>query len=611
MGEFWKKMKDFKGHISRWVRTMAAPVKAEPVFFVLTFLMCIEQPIHWMCYILDNRVEQTLQFVQGLSIEFAVVYLATCLIYWVKGKRAKIAVKALLYTLFWTLMGITLFLALNFEMCISQQTLTVLVETNPKESSEFVDTYMLTNASQLSYLLDFVMLVAIGVCEWKRRAITVFLRRKLNKRFFTWFTSLNAAVGIVLMAVCYVWLLCCCNSAQIYIWRNYFPYDSLDPWSQSLHAINSLRAFDNDVKFAIKQAEKVYETTSVIEDTDSLTVIYVLGESYNKHHASLYGYHTLTTPCMEREQAAGNLFAFTDVVAQENVTSVVEKNTFSINSVGDGENWFDHPNFTTIFKRSGYDVWMWDMQRTYMSKRLYTITVNAFIYNPEITRLSYTACNDSTFTYDMQLVDDFHKNVKPTKKHNLVVFHLMGQHVSFSRRYPRKSKYEKYHSADIKRTEKWMDKTKKWAIATYDNATLYNDAVMGHIFDLYRNKNAVVVYFSDHGEEIYDYRDQRGRHVSYAPSADMLRHQNEVPFVIWCSDRYKQLHPEIVNDIRAAVNRKFMTDNVGQTLLRLGRISTEYYRPERDVTSPRFTTRPRILYDHVDYDAVMAASKRR
>ena len=67
--------------------------------------------------------------------------------------------------------------------------------------------------------------------------------------------------------------------------------------------VNSmLRAFDNDVKFAIKQAEKVYETTPVIEDTDSLTVIYVLGESYNKHHASLYGYHTLTTPCMGRRK---------------------------------------------------------------------------------------------------------------------------------------------------------------------------------------------------------------------------------------------------------------------------------------------------------------------
>lgn len=584
---------------------MAGPVKEQPVFFVLVFLMCIQQPIQWMCYILDDRVGQTLRFLQGLAIEFAVVYIATWFIHLAKSKKAKIAVKALLYLIFWVLMGITLFLVLNFEMCISQQTLTVLVETNPKESSEFVDTYMLTNASQLSYLFDFVVLVIIAVCEWKRRAIARFLRRKFNVRFCTWFTGVCATIGIVLMLVCHGWLLCCRNSAQIYTWRHYFPYDSLDPVTQSLHAINSLRAFDNDVDFAIEQAKEVYKTTPKVEEQDSLTVIYVLGESYNKHHASLYDYPTLTTPCMERERDKGNLFVFTDVVAQENVTSVVEKNTFSINSVGDGENWFDHPNFTTIFKRSGYDVWMWDMQRTYMTKRLYTITVNAFIYNSDIERLSYTACNDTTFAYDMQLVDDFQKKAKFTKKHNLVVLHLMGQHVSFSRRYPRKSVYEKYHSTDIKRSEKWLNKDKKWAIATYDNATLYNDAVMGHIFDLYRDKNAVVVYFSDHGEEIYDYRDERGRHVSYTPSPNMLRHQNEVPFVIWCSNRYKQLHPEIVKNIATSVNRKFMTDNVGQTLLNLGRIKTSYYRPERDVISPRFTTRTRLLYDHVDYDEVM------
>ncbi len=593
------------------MKALTRPVKAEPVFFMLVFVMCIEQPIHWMCYILDDRLEQTLQFAQGLAIEFAVVYVATCLIYLAKRRGAKVAVKSLLYLLFWALMGITLFLALNFDMYISQQTLTVLVETTPKESSEFIDTYMLTSASQLSYLLDFVMAVVIGVCEWKRRAITVLLRRKLSARLFTWLIGLCATIGIVLMVVCHVWLLSCRNSAQIYTWRHYFPPDSLDPWSQSLHAVNSLRAFDNDVDFAIAQAEKVYSTSpKVAPEADSLTVVYVLGESYNKHHASLYGYGTLTTPCMERERDRGNLFVFSDVVAQENVTSVVEKNTFSINSVGDGENWFDHPNFTTIFKRAGYDVWMWDMQRTYMAKRLYTITVNAFVYNPEIARLSYTACNDSTFTYDMQLVDDFRRRVRPTRRLNLVVFHLMGQHVSFTRRYPKGSVYDKYRSSDIKRTESWLDAKKKWSIASYDNATLYNDAVMGRIFDLYRRKNAVVVYMSDHGEEIYDYRDQRGRQVSYAPSADMLRHQNEVPFVIWCSDRYKQLHPEIVADIKAAVARPFMTDNVGQTLLRLGGVHSVYYRPERDVTSPRFTPRKRILYDHVDYDAVMRTAAR-
>lgn len=587
------------------MRKVAAPVMEQPVFFILVMAMLVEQPIHWMCYILDDRVAQVLRFLQGLSIEFAVVYVATCLIHWAKSCRAKIVVKTVLYAVFWALMSITFFLALNFEMCISQQTLTVVVETNPKESAEFIDTYMMSNASQLCYLLSGVVLVLIAVGEWKRKAIARWMRRKWNLRFFRWLVGIWATLGVALMVVCHVWLLSCRNSAQIYTWRHYFPYDSLDPWTQSLHAVNSLRAFANDVDFAVEQAQRVYETPASVAERDSLTVIYVLGESFNKHHASLYGYHRLTTPCMEREQQAGNLFAFTDVVAQENVTSVVEKGTFSINSVGDGENWFDHPHFATIFKRAGYDVWMWDMQRTYMAHRLYTITVNAFIYNPEIERLSYTACNDTTFAYDMQLVDDFQRKASIKKKHNLVVFHLMGQHVSFSRRYPKNSPCNKYRISDIKRSEPWMDKTKKWAIATYDNATLYNDAVMGHIFDLYRHKNAVVVYLSDHGEEIYDYRDDRGRHVSYTPTPDMLRHQNEVPFVIWCSDRYKQLHPEVVSEIKAGLNRPFMTDNVGQTLLRLGGVKTEYYRPERDVTSPRFQKRPRILYDHVDYDAVM------
>lgn len=600
------RMKPFFKTIFPFFRTLARPVGEQPVFFILAFLMFVQQPIQWMCYLLDDRLGQTLRFIQGLCIEFAVVWIATWLIYVAKSGSTKIVVKAVLYTVFFLLMGISYFLVLNFEMCISQQTLTVLVETNPKESSEFLDTYLWTNASQLSYMIDVVVLVLIVVGEWKRKAIARFIRQKWNMRFFTWFNGVLAAIGLLWLPVCHGWLLCCNNSSKIYTWRHYFPYDSLDPWTQSLHAINSLRAFNNDVDFAIEAAKKVYTTEATVEESDSLTVIYVLGESYNKHHASLYGYPRLTTPCMEREQKNGNLFAFTDVVAQENVTSVVEKNTFSINSVSDGENWFDHPNFTTIFKRSGYDVWMWDMQRTYMSHRLYTITVNAYIYNPEIERLSYTGCNDTTFTYDMQLIDDFQKKAKITKKHNLVVFHLMGQHVSFSKRYPRKSIYEKYHSSDIHRTEKWMDKTKKWCIATYDNATLYNDAVMGHIFNLYRNKNAVVVYFSDHGEEIYDYRDDRGRHVSYTPSADMLRHQNEVPFIIWCSDRYKQLHPATISQMKAALNRPFMTDNVGQILLHLGGIRTPYYRPERDLISPSFKKRPRILYDHVDYDQVMA-----
>ena len=80
-------------------------------------------------------------------------------------------------------------------------------------------------------------------------------------------------------------------------------------------------------------------------------------------------------------------------------------------------------------------------------------------------------------------------------------------------------------------------------------------------------------------------------------------YQNEVPFVIWCSDRYKQLHPQVVARIKQALHRPYMTDNVGQLMLDLGRIKTQYYIPDR--IAPQFRPRKRLVYDHCDYDKVM------
>ena len=53
--------------------------------------------------------------------------------------------------------------------------------------------------------------------------------------------------------------------------------------------------------------------------------------------------------------------------------------------------------------------------------------------------------------------------------------------------------------------------------------TLYNDYVLKNIIDLFRDKNTVVLYFSDHGEEIYDYRDFNDLEFdSYMSSLDSL-----------------------------------------------------------------------------------------
>ena len=130
--------------------------------------------------------------------------------------------------------------------------------------------------------------------------------------------------------------------------------------------------------------------------------------------------------------------------------------------------------------------------------------------------------------------------------------------------------------------------------------------MIGKIIETYREKNAVLVYLSDHGEEVYDYRDSKGRkEVDDDKVSQYLQFINEIPFMIWCSDRYKALHPQIVEDITKAVDRPFMIDQVPQVLMHLASVKSVYYNAEQDVLSPKFKRHRRVLLSGYDYDKQM------
>ncbi len=593
----------------RIIRFFARPVQAEYMLFFCLMALLVQQPIEWMFLYSSDRWLQLWRFVQGIGIEVGVAWLAAWLVT-ITGSRM---LRWLFLLVAWLLMSITVFLVISFDMCISQQTITVLVETTPGESSEFLSTYALTGKAWLSYMVSLLALGAVAALNHWRGPIRARIARLGVTRVLRCVSAVVAALGVAAALVAWVWLATCTNSSRIYRWRQQYPPLSLDIATQSAHAVASLLAFANDVDMAIEQARAVYRTHPTVQDPgDELTVVYVLGESYIKSHASLYGYPLRTTPRMDAERDRGNLWAFTNVVAQENMTSVVEKNTFSINSMAHGESWFEMPNFTTVFRRAGYDVWMWDIQRDFMTRKLFTITVNSYIYNDEIQRLSYTQACDRHQRYDEQLLRDFDSHVTFMRPHNLVVFHLMGQHVDPARRYPAGSRWDGHFTADSVarfRHEKWLTPDKLKAIANYDNATLYNDHVMGLLFDRYRDSNAVIVMIADHGEEMYDWRNSKGRHSELKPKPAALKCQYQVPLVVWCSPRYRQLHPATVQRIACSVDRPWMTDNVGQLLFSLGGVHTSYYRPQRDVISPSFVPMRRVLADRFDYDQLVPASE--
>ena len=242
-------------------------------------------------------------------------------------------------------------------------------------------------------------------------------------------------------------------------------------------------------------------------------------------------------------------------------------------------------------------------QQNLIENSVWAFALNSFLYNSLLVNRLYTKTNEQSYSFDEDIVESFSSMELPVKR-NFVIFHLMGQHVEFKERYPHTKEFLFFTKDSINRHESWMTDEKRQMIADYDNATRYNDYVMSKIFNLFRDKKSIVVYFSDHGEEVYDYRDSYGRKDD-GMSHNQIKYLHEVPFVIWCSDSYCREQPETIKRLRAALHRPFMIDNICQLLFHLGGVKTKYYYSDRDLISTEFKPRKRIIVDKYDYDKVM------
>lgn len=142
------------------------------------------------------------------------------------------------------------------------------------------------------------------------------------------------------------------------------------------------------------------------------------------------------------------------------------------------------------------------------------------------------------------------------------------------------------YAADPLRT---LGTEQRQEIADYLNATAYNDLVVDSIIRMYDHRNALVLYFSDHGEEVHYFRKQYGRtDLSEDAAPQALRLQLDVPFMVYATPAYRKQHPEVCRRLADAVTRRFMTDDLPHLLFDLLGVGTRYYSPQRSVINERY-----------------------
>lgn len=609
---YTEKLKEISKKTGAWIVKAAnwimKPIIEDFNFFLAIWLMNCSVTIGYIVgiFLFDNYVDHGMRC---LALGTFVSYIFVVLLHLCKKRGIRIAYKSLIYFIFVSLTAVLIFVGLNFEMVIGARLFTLLAETNHDEASEFIATYAFAKPSLWTYGIVIVIIILLILMEWKRRWFTKAAKKKVMRIILT-----VLLVPLILFGAWYshnyVKMASCKHSKELKDWVDDFGDSALDNVTSVVYSLSYLGTSKADIQQAEVVAKEVYKTPVVITEPDSLNVVMVFGESYIKSHASLYGYELNTTPMLIAERNKGNLIVFNDMITPYNATSTVQKNFFSLNDMTKNEFWYEKPTFATVFHHAGYKVYIWDMQREYQTTQLYTIAVNSFVYNDVIAKLSYDEMSSIPFKYDGQMIADFKNNSKVAPgKYNLYIFHLKGQHVNPSYRYPKTKRFCKFTSDSVRRNDDWLTNDMKKYIAHYDNATLYNDAVMKSIFDIWRDKNTVVVYLPDHGDEAYDFRDHCGRQGGAKRDARYFHCDNDVPFMVWCSDTFIAKHPDLVEQMRAAVDRPGIGLDVSIMLLRLGGIKTPYYDATRDISSPQYKPKKRIVYDRYDYDEVVKKAK--
>ena len=602
-------LKGFKLNPLKWLGYLFDPILKNGAFFVFMFAL------GWICTQLEinHHLKNAKPYELSAPELFLDIY-AVCVVLALIPGKVRFWVRSVLYVVLYGIALIDMFCYVKFDSTLTPTMLMLFGETTQQESQEFLSSYL--NWDIITSCVGWILLLIAVHILW-----TILRKVLLKMRHRMILPKVNQTVPVVCKAVLGVvvaWMLIDaygqCEENKVAMHR-LFSYDTVGQVEHELTKKECAKLYipvyrlifgiyaNNLAKHQIDQLMAARK--KVVVDSCSYRVpniVLIIGESYNKHHSQLYGYQKPTTPRQLAMAQEGNLVAFSDVVAPWNLTSFVFKNVMSMHAVGDKGEWCDTPLFPEVFRKAGYHVtFITNQFQSKAREEVYDFSGGFFLNNPELSKYQFDTRNASLHRYDEGVLREYDVLKKHNTQHNLTILHLEGSHVDYRGRYPQKT--DTYFTPEMYDRPELTDRQLK-ILAHYDNSLRYNDSIVWAITQRFVDEDAVVIYMPDHGEEIFDSKPYTyGRIHSAAIDYRLARNEMEIPFWIWGSPKYRELHPYGWEAIQAAKDRPMMTDVLPHLLLYFGGISTPLYRPEYDVVNPKYNQkRPRILKGETDYN---------
>lgn len=291
---------------------------------------------------------------------------------------------------------------------------------------------------------------------------------------------------------------------------------------------------------------------------DRPLVVLVFGESLRADHLGLNGYSRQTTPRLEREQVVSlpNIYSeytYTNPSIAHMLTRADEHHPERAES---------EPSFVPLFARSGYKTaWLANQEPT----SSYTYFMG------ECDTVVYANIDKSYHVFDRWtdsvLLDAFDAELARGRQGagHLIILHTMGSHWYYNARYT--PEYEHYRPTTKSRIVR--ANTPEEMINAYDNTVLFTDDWLSRLIARLKDREAILIYQSDHGEGLGD--DGVWLHASESEAA------HRPAALVWMSSAYREKYPHLYERLLAGRDKPRRTDHLFHTMLEAGRIATPVF----------------------------------
>ncbi|MDR1740672.1 MAG: phosphoethanolamine transferase [Synergistaceae bacterium] len=291
------------------------------------------------------------------------------------------------------------------------------------------------------------------------------------------------------------------------------------------------------------------------------TFVVVIGESASRHHMSLYGYGRRTDPEMAKLAEKGTLIVLRDVAATSTATTWSLLRALSFMDKNTGLEAY-RASVVDLFKSAGFKTW-WLSNNAVMSRfdtLLRAVSENAdvrFFTKPThsdlVGMITGLSPSDAAPTYDEALMEPFRAALSDNAVKKIIFVHLRGSHVIYKHRYPpQHSVFSGDAGLGPRVLSLPLASSDLDTINEYDSSIAYTDRLLGEMVAELEasagDSRTWLLYFSDHGEEVFDFRMFNGRAAALNADESVSRYMVDVPLLIWSPNPPRETPPPATLD---------------------------------------------------------------